>query len=319
LVNDILDYSKIEDGNIHFNERPIQLKEFFDEAKATNRFKADEKEKENEIVLDLDHKLPEIVLGDAIRLNQVLNNLISNALKFTNKGKITIQAKLNKETDNIWLIDFAVNDNGIGIKKEDQKSIFDKFSQVNAENNREKGGSGLGLTIIKRLLSLQGSEICLESEYGKGSRFFFTLGMKKASETDVINIKQSSMNKPILLSGIRVLLVEDVMFNVIVAKKMMENWGMIIDSAENGKIAIDKVLTNTYDVILMDLQMPTMDGLAASKEIRKLGTDVAIIALTASVSLDTKKQVMESGMNDYLTKPFNPKDLFAVIQKAVKR
>ncbi|MFT5886362.1 MAG: signal transduction histidine kinase, partial [Arcticibacterium sp.] len=117
LVNDILDYSKIEDGNIHFNERPIQLKEFFDEAKATNRFKADEKEKENEIVLDLDHKLPEIVLGDAIRLNQVLNNLVSNALKFTNKGKITIQAKLNKETDNIWLIDFAVNDNGIGIKK----------------------------------------------------------------------------------------------------------------------------------------------------------------------------------------------------------
>lgn len=319
LVNDILDYGKIEDGNIHFNERPIHLKELLNQTKVTNRFKANYKEKENEIELDLDERLPELVIGDAIRLNQVLNNLISNALKFTNKGKITVKVNLNKETEHMWLIDFAVSDNGIGIKKEDFKNIFEKFSQVDVENNRSHGGSGLGLGIIKRLLSLQGSEICLESEYGKGSRFFFTLGMKKASETDEINLKQSSMNKPILLSGIRVLLVEDVTFNVMVAKKMMESWGMIIDSAENGKIAIDKVLTNNYDVILMDLQMPIMDGLAASKEIRKLGNTVPIIALTAADSLDTKKEALEIGMNDYLTKPFNPKDLFAVIQKVVKR
>jgi signal transduction histidine kinase/CheY-like chemotaxis protein len=317
LVNDILDFSKIEDGKVHFNERPIHLKELLEEIKATNRFKANEKE--NQIVMDFDSKLPELVLGDAIRFNQVLNNLISNALKFTNKGEVTIEAKLNSQTDTHWKIDFAVIDNGIGIKKEDQANIFGRFSQVNSENNREHGGSGLGLTIIRRLLNLQDSEINVESEYGKGSRFYFTLAMKKASDTDKKEVKESSMNKSSMLAGVRVLLVEDVKFNVLVAKKMMQNWEIVIDLAENGKIALDKVLSNQYDVILMDLQMPIMDGLTASREIRKLGSNIPIIALTASVSVDAETRAMESGMNGYLTKPFNPKDLFSAIQKAVKR
>jgi CheY-like chemotaxis protein len=163
------------------------------------------------------------------------------------------------------------------------------------------------------------THVNVESEYGKGSRFYFTLAMKKASDTDKKEVKESSMNKSSMLAGVRVLLVEDVKFNVLVAKKMMQNWEIVIDLAENGKIALDKVLSNQYDVILMDLQMPIMDGLTASREIRKLGSNIPIIALTASVSVDAETRAMESGMNGYLTKPFNPKDLFSAIQKAVKR
>jgi signal transduction histidine kinase/CheY-like chemotaxis protein len=315
LVNDILDFSKIEEGKVHFNERPIHLRELLSELKATNSFTANENE--NEIVLDLDNNLPELVFGDAVRFNQVMNNLISNALKFTSKGKVIIQAKTNSETEDMCFIDFAVKDNGIGIKEEDHDKIFTRFSQVNSENNKQFGGSGLGLAIIKQLLNIQGTDIKLESILGKGSRFYFTLAMKKNKETDTKEVRVFGIDQPNSLAGIKVLLVEDVKFNVIVAKKMMQNWGIVIDLAENGKIAVDKVLDNTYDVILMDLQMPVMDGLEAAREIRKLGSQVPIIALTASVSLEAEKRVMDSGMNDYLTKPFNPKDLFAAIQNAV--
>jgi signal transduction histidine kinase len=315
LVNDILDFSKIEEGKVHFNERPIHLRELLSELKATNSFTANENE--NEIVLDLDNNLPELVFGDAVRFNQVMNNLISNALKFTSKGKVIIQAKTNSETEDMCFIDFAVKDNGIGIKEEDHDKIFTRFSQVNSENNKQFGGSGLGLAIIKQLLNIQGTDIKLESILGKGSRFYFTLAMKKNKETDTKEVRVFGIDQPDSLAGIKVLLVEDVKFNVIVAKKMMQNWGIVIDLAENGKIAVDKVLDNTYDVILMDLQMPVMDGLEAAREIRKLGSQVPIIALTASVSLEAEKRVMDSGMNDYLTKPFNPKDLFAAIQNAV--
>lgn len=314
LINDILDFSKIEDGMISFGLKPINIREITNDIRQTNKIKG--LERENRIRVLVDNQVPEIVLGDDTRLSQILNNLVSNALKFTNKGIVDIAIFFDSETDTEVNLTFEVKDTGVGIKQEMLEKIFERFTQANSEITREYGGSGLGLTIIRKLLNLQNSEIHVESEEGKGSKFWFNLSFKKQVITEntasplPVKAKEN-------LKGVRVLLVEDVKFNIVVAKKMMQNWEMTIEVAENGQIALDKLAENNFDVILMDLQMPVMDGFTATKNIRKRNISTPIIALTASVSSETQVEVIKCGMNDYLTKPFNPKDLFRAIQNLV--
>ena len=313
LINDVLDFSKMEEGKINFSERDIEIKAFLKNIRLGNRVRAEEKGNTLKVMLDDD--IPDFVKGDDLRLGQILNNLISNALKFTKNGTVTITASLHKKTSEFVELFFEVADTGIGIPEEKQKLIFERFTQANNNITREYGGSGLGLTIIKRLLLLQGSDVQLTSTVGKGSKFFFYLKFKnsdaKAKHLSEEHVVKSDLN------GISVLLVEDVEFNIFVAEMMLSNWNAKVDKAENGIVAIEKIKNNHYDLVLMDIQMPVMDGYTATEEIRKFNTIIPIIALTASLSIDIQEKATEVGMNGFITKPFNPNELFAIISKNV--
>ncbi len=313
LINDVLDFGKLEEGKIILAERDIHLKQFVKNLRAAHRFRAEERG--NSLKLMYDEDIPEYVIGDDVRLGQILNNLISNAIKFTKKGTINIEVLLNKIIDEEVYVDFAVIDTGIGISKDKQEMIFDRFTQANNNITREYGGSGLGLTIIKLLLQLQNSEIHLESEAGTGSKFFFTLRFGKSTTEHLAENKNQQINETPNLNNINILLVEDVEFNVMVAEKMLQNWNAKVVVACNGEVAVEKAKSKKYDIILMDLQMPVMDGYTATSLIRAFDTKTPIIALTASITMDIQGRAYEFGMNDCITKPFNPNDLFSIIRK----
>ncbi len=311
LINDVLDFTKLEEGKIIFAERDIELLHLLKNVKLAYRVKAEEKGNQIKIIYDDD--IPEFVKGDDIRLGQIINNLISNAIKFTKNGTITIRVALEEKTEKEVLIYFAVEDTGIGIPEEKQQMIFERFTQANANITREFGGSGLGLTIIRRLLKLQDSDIYVQSKHGVGSTFYFKLKFKKSSTVVKEEIVNNFDNQD--LKGLKVLLVEDVLFNVMVAEGMLQNWNATADVAENGKVAVEKVKENKYDVILMDIQMPIMDGYTATEEIRKFNIETPIIALTASLSIDIQDRATTAGMNGFVTKPFNPNDLFLALYR----
>lgn len=312
LINDVLDFSKLEEGKIIFAERNVNVLHFLKNIKMANQVKAEEKR--NRIKITYDDDIPEFLVCDDVRLGQILNNLISNAVKFTKDGTITIRVELvanNKQDVDLM---FSIEDTGIGIPKEKQHLVFERFTQANNNITREFGGSGLGLTIIRRLLQLQGSEIFLESEPGVGSKFYFTLKFKKSNSEIREEAKQSGTENKPDLSGKRILLVEDVEFNIMVAQRMLKNWNAEVDLAENGSIAVEKVRQENYDLILMDIQMPVMDGYTATRNIRTFNTTVPIIALTASViTTDIEAKAIQIGMDGCLSKPFNPNTLYTII------
>lgn len=313
LINDVLDFSKIEEGKVIFTERDIDIRLLVNNIKMANRIKAEEKGNMLKVMFDDD--IPAFIKGDDIRLMQVLNNLLSNAIKFTSKGRITIEVQLKEMDSSTITLHFAITDTGVGISKDKQQMIFERFTQENSNITREYGGSGLGLSIIKMLLNLQGSDIYVESELGKGSTFYFDLKFNRSFATKRED-KRLDDAKPDL-KGIKILLVEDVEFNVILAHKLLTNWNANVTIAENGKVAVDKAKSDDFDVILMDLQMPIMDGLTSAKEIRKFNTHTPIIAQTASTSNDIQEMVFSSGMNDYVSKPLNPRYLYPTILKYV--
>ena len=314
LINDILDFSKIEAGKVELEKVPFDLKQLISNIKKANQVKS--AEKENKINLFIDDDVPNVFIGDPLRMGQIISNLLSNAVKFTKKGSITIKLSLQKIVNNSAILDFSVTDTGIGIEENKQKLIFDKFTQADSETTREFGGTGLGLVITKKLLQMHNSEIYLSSEMGKGAKFYFTIQLDIGSE---INKKNTDTNYEFenedILTGVKVLLVEDYPMNIKVATKFLERWKIEIDVAENGKIALEKYEIGKYDLILMDIQMPVMDGYKAAEEIRKIDAHVPIIALTASATLNNHDKAFLVGMNDYVTKPFNPKELFQKIAK----
>ena len=229
LINDVLDFSKIEEGKITFSERDIEIRPFLKNLRLANTARADEKG--NSIKVMIDEEIPNCIKGDDLRLGQILNNLISNAIKFTKNGSITITTQLEKKTDTYIELLFEVADTGIGIPENKQELIFERFTQANNNITREFGGSGLGLTIIKRLLLLQGSEIQLSSAVGKGSKFSFILKFGLSDTNMVESIVEVSTKTN--LNGISILLVEDVEFNIFVAEMMLNNWNAKVDKAEN--------------------------------------------------------------------------------------
>jgi signal transduction histidine kinase/CheY-like chemotaxis protein len=310
LINDILDFGKIEEGKIVLAEKNTCLRQLAENIKTAYQIRASERG--NTINMIVDDALPPYILGDEVRLGQILHNLVSNAVKFTRNGVITLQVSLEKLLDDEAIVYFSVRDTGVGIEKDKQVLIFDRFTQANDDIAREYGGSGLGLAIVKRLAHLYNSYIYLNSEPGQGSTFFFTITFKKGKAE--IQPQQATSGKNDL-SGIKVLLVEDVEFNIMVAKKMITNWNGAVDIAENGAIAIDKILQSEYDIVLMDLQMPVMDGYDATLKIRNFNDVIPIIALTASASSDILQRTREFGMTDYLAKPFKPGELYEMICK----
>ena len=311
LINDILDINKIETGKLELEETDFDLRELATNLQASNIIKA--RENGTDIKLEIDDNLPEYLIGDPLRLGQVINNLLSNAAKFTRNGMITFKISVVNIHSDVAEIILAVEDTGVGIAENDIEKIFESFTQTSSSVTRKYGGTGLGLTICKQLLKIMGSEIKVTSELGKGSVFAFKLqlGVAKAHGSD----NTGTTNDDALLNGMNILLVEDLSFNVLFAKHLLNGWNAQIDVAENGEIAVEKLKHGSYDLVLMDLEMPVMDGYMATKAVRTFDQKTPIIALTASATIDIKERAIESGMQDYVSKPFNPKDLYAKLKK----
>ena len=310
LINDVLDYSKLDAGKIEFEMRDVNIRQLAENIIKTFESKA--VEKDIYLKLNFDDKIPNMIITDGLRLSQILTNLIGNAIKFTSKGGVTFS--LIKVTSSMKkvAVKFLVQDTGIGIPKDKQTAVFDSFSQASTSTTREFGGTGLGLAITKRILDLQNIKINLFSQESKGSRFYFTQTFE-ISEIQVLPSAAATEEK-VELAGKSILLVEDNPVNVMVAKRFLSKWKVNVDVAENGREAIEKTASCKYDLILMDLQMPVMDGYDASSELRKQGLKTPIVALTASVMLDVGDKVFSCGMNDYITKPFDPDDLYNKIK-----
>ncbi len=314
LINDILDFSKIEAGKIEFEKADFNIKYLINSINQSLAYRA--QEKGIRILSDLDDQLPEMVVGDPTRLSQILNNLVSNAVKFTEQGEVRVEAKVVNQSLETITIHFAVIDTGIGISQDELIKIFDSFSQASSDTTRKFGGTGLGLAITKRLLDLQKSKIEVESTPGKGANFFFDLGFGISSRQTEKEVKSNiDQIVPDNLKETHILLAEDNPMNVLVARKFLLKWDVILDVANNGKIAVEKALACDYDLVLMDLEMPVMDGYQAATEIKKKKPDLPIIALTASATTDVQEKVFQIGMKHFITKPFNPNDLYNSILK----
>jgi signal transduction histidine kinase/CheY-like chemotaxis protein len=309
LVNDILDYSKIEAGKVEFEEVDTNLYDLMERLRLIYDAKA---VADNlELTLDIENDVPQYVVCDPTRITQVLSNLVGNGLKFTHQGTVKMRLSVKELNKADATILFEVMDTGIGIDKEKQAMIFETFSQAASSTTRNYGGTGLGLSITKRLLELQGTELHLESTPGEGSNFYFYLTLKLAEGEENSRAKEKPWGEWDRLAGKRILLVEDNPVNIVVAKKFLERWQVDVEVVMSGEEAME--ITIDHDLILMDLQLPDMDGYAISKKLRELGITIPILAFTASALLNVREKISESGMNDYIMKPFDPADLYRKI------
>jgi len=311
LINDILDLSKIESGKIEFEQTEFSVREIITSIEKS--LGVISKEKGITILTEVDKNVPEAVKGDQIRLNQILTNLVNNAIKFTEKGhvKITVE-NISSKLDTINLR-FKVQDTGIGISPEQSAKIFERFSQAHQNTTRLYGGTGLGLAITKQLVELQNGKIWVESQVDKGSTFYFELSYMKGKANKKTTSNETDLQAK-KLQGLHVLLVEDNPMNHLVAQQFLNKWGVSMKIAETGEEALERILDQSFDMVLMDLNMPGIDGFDTSIRIRSMGEDyfkkIPIIALTASAFSEVKKKVFEHGMNDHVSKPFDPTELY---------
>ncbi|MCP4679398.1 MAG: response regulator, partial [Deltaproteobacteria bacterium] len=332
LINDILDFSKIEAGKLEMETIDFDLRSLLDGFAEMIVIKA--REKGLEFLCSAAPEVPVLLRGDPGRLRQVLINLAGNAIKFTSEGKITVRVILESETAEDAVMRFSVYDTGIGIPADRQEALFQQFTQVDASTTREYGGTGLGLAISKRLAEALGGEIGVESEEGKGAEFWFTARFIKQSESErdtrpaglsrktyqTTPVETHHSNLENRQRAIRVLLAEDNIINQEVALGILEDMGLLVDTADNGIEAIKALETVHYDLVFMDCQMPEMDGYQATAKIRNpqsevLNNDIPIIAMTANAMRGDREKCLEAGMNDYLAKPVTPEELEAVVDE----
>jgi signal transduction histidine kinase len=322
ILNDILDFSKMESGNISLENMPFNLKAMVETLADDLQPKA--RAKSIRMNCYTDQKIPDVILGDPKRLNQILLNLLSNAVKFTDRGEVGIAVYLMANHQHHIELEFSVKDTGIGIAEEHQEKIFERFEQAATGTERKFGGTGLGLSIVKQLVELQGGKVFVNSTPGRGSEFHFRLTLLKVktggSQNDVDTYEP--MNEPFKdYQGPRILVVDDNPMNRLLVIKILKKKGYEADWAENGKVCIDKFDLYPYDLILMDLQMPEMDGYEATSQIRnrKDGREnVPIIAMTAHALDGEKEKCMALGMDEFIPKPFNPDELYQKIDKLLK-
>jgi len=310
LINDLLDFSKIKAGKIVFEKSDFELREFIQNI--CNSYKLQLDSSKVNVTLDFDDDLPEEVYGDSKRLTQILNNLLSNAQKFTEKGEIEISVKLNRiKNHKIW-IDFIVRDTGIGISKKKIKAIFEPFEQGELDTAKNYGGTGLGLTIVKQLVELQNGHIKVRSKSGEGSTFQCTLPFERfheQTESKHQRLEESSLIKS--MESMNILYADDVNSNLFLMKGYADLWKFNLNTADNGQDTLTLFKENSYDVILLDLQMPVINGFDIAREMREIersiGVYTPILAVTGDITDATVKKIYEAGMDDYLSKPVNPK------------
>lgn len=316
FINDILQINKIDAEKVEPLNMDFKLKKVLTDV--INSLQQTAKESKTKIVLDYDQSIPRQLLGDPLKLSQIFMNLVGNALKFTKNGQVDVIAKLlSKDEDDVKLY-FEVKDNGIGISEDQQKHIFDSFEQGSIQINREYGGTGLGLTIVKSLLGLFNSKIELKSQLDRGSSFFFELDLK-CEDKAVADIPFEVTPQEFDFKGLRILIVEDNKINQVITKKMLTKKEVDCDIANNGNEAIDMAKANTYDAILMDIHMPGISGEEATRQIRKFDKEIPIIALTAISLDDSLESFYEAGCNDVVTKPFKPEVFYQKIGENVFR
>ena len=318
IINDILDFSKIEAGKITFERIDFSLDALLDGLRETFRFRKEEKNLRFIVEKTLD--VPQWIVGDRVKLIQMLINLVGNAFKFTSQGEIRVLVTLSGQGDDDLCLQFSVKDTGVGISPSHHDRIFQSFTQSEKDTVRKYGGTGLGLSITRQLIELQGGCIFLESDLNQGANFYFQLSFGRGrAPVDLDDNKSIMVNS--LLQGRRVLLAEDNKINQFVATKFLTGWGLDVDIANTGQEAVDMVADGAYDLVLMDLQMPVMGGVAATEIIRQREEErgghgyLPIIALTASAFEEIQQEAIQAGMDDFTTKPIQQKALYARIEK----
>ncbi len=316
IINDILDFSKIEAGKLTFEDFHFRIREISDAALRTFDFKFEEKGVGFKININND-TLDTVIVSDLLRINQVVLNFVSNALKFTLHGEVVLSAKISHYDNENWL-EINVSDTGIGIEKEKQWTLFESFNQVNIDVTRKFGGSGLGLFICEKIVHLQGGEIFFSSELGEGSNFGFKVPVKIGN---VENLEKCESKDVTIFDkeDLDILIAEDNPINLVYITGVLERYNFSFKTVTNGQEAIDELKEKTeYDVVFMDLQMPELDGYEATKIIRNdLKLELPIIALTANAFPEDKRRVKKAGMNGFISKPFEPKDLFNELKRVL--
>jgi len=316
LINDILDLAKVDAGKMTFEQEPFELASSI--SAMLHLFDTKIQEKNLELVKEYDQKIPRILLGDPVRLNQIILNLVSNAVKFTLRGKIIVSLRLLKQDAVSVYIELAVRDTGIGIPENKMATIFENFQQANSGTSRLYGGTGLGLAIVKQLVEMQGGSISVKSDVDEGSRFSVKLTFQKTQVEAKKEMREVELCHPI--KNITVLVAEDIALNQLLMRTLLDDFGFGYDIAGNGKMAIEKLQTKAYDIILMDLQMPEMNGFEATEYIRnKMNCKIPIIALTADVTTVDLAKCKSVGMDDYISKPVDERLLYDKIVGLVQK
>jgi len=316
LINDILDLAKVDAGKMIFEKIPFKMETSI--SAMLHLFETKILEKNLKLVVDYDKAIPEVLVGDPVRLHQIILNLVSNAVKFTAKGKIYASVRLLSNNDDNASVQFSIKDTGIGIAEEKIGRIFENFQQASSGTSRLYGGTGLGLAIVKQLVESQGGTIQVTSKINAGSTFSFILNFQKTNEKAADEIIDEEFDEEI--KNLKVLVVEDIPLNQLLMKTLLDDFGFERDIADNGRIAIEKLRSKAYDIILMDLQMPEMNGFEATDYIRNtMHSDIPIIALTADVTTVDLDKCKYVGMNDYIAKPVDERILYSKIVGLVKK
>lgn len=323
LINDILDLAKVNAGKMTFEQSPFNLSDSI--SSTLHLFEAKINEKQLELIKEYDNNIPKFLIGDALRLRQIILNLAGNAIKFTSEGKIILSVRVLKEDAEKITIKFELTDTGIGIDENKLENIFNNFEQAHINTSNSYGGTGLGLAIVKQLVERQGGTVFVNSRIGKGSTFGFILSFDKINSNDEVEtgtaLESFSYRTFVetLKENIKVLVVEDLPLNQLLIKIILSDFGFDLDIADNGKIAVEKLSQNKYDIVLMDLQMPVMNGFETTLYIRnQLNSQIPIIALTADVTSVDVEKCKTVGMNDYISKPIDEKLLYKKMIKYLK-
>ncbi|WP_299438179.1 response regulator [uncultured Aquimarina sp.] len=317
LINNILDLNKLEANKVEVENTSFNLQKRINDVLIALGKSA--KDRNNKLHYEFDKDIPGKLKGDPLKISQILINLIGNSIKFTQNGDIWIKVKMINHIENKVFLNFEIKDNGVGISDKKQLSIFENFTQGSVQINRKFGGTGLGLSIVKNLLSLMDSEIKLESELGQGSRFHFDL--KFDVFEDIVSNYQEEAKKIdySIMVDKKVLVVEDNKINQLITRKILEKNKMICDVADNGDIAVNKTKNGDFDLILMDIHMPGISGIEATRQIREFNTEIPIVALTAVTLDDNLDEFYNNGFNDIIPKPYKTEEFFTKLHKALSK
>lgn len=315
LINDLLDLNKLEVGKMEVDHTQLNIRKLVDSIKGM--FGVSATQKGIDLLLEFDYSIPSALIGDETKLNQAITNLVSNAIKFTRNGYVKINVSLVESKVDASTILFSVSDTGIGIPADKQQTIFESFAQASTDTNRKYGGTGLGLSISKKLVEVMGGKLQVRSEKHKGSEFSFSLTFRHDYLPNVQAEKKEQVEN-VLFKGKRILIADDNAVNIFVLKQFLTKWGVDVVEAENGWIALQKMQEESFDLVLMDVQMPVKDGIEATIDIRNSGKPwsvIPIIAITASHESEVRIKIKECGMNDFIIKPFIPADLVEKLSK----
>ncbi len=315
LINNILDLNRLEANKVELENTSFNLKKRINDVLIALGKSA--KDRNNKLFYEFNDSIPPKLKGDPLKISQILINLIGNSIKFTQNGNIWIRVNLVSQTENNVVLNFEIEDDGVGISEKKQMSIFENFTQGSVQINRKFGGTGLGLSIVKNLLSLMKSEIRLESELGKGSKFLFDLGFEIFEDQKTDYVEEAKKIDFNVMANKHILVVEDNKINQLITRKILEKNNITCDVADNGDIAVSKVKEHNFDLILMDIHMPGISGIEATKQIRTFDATIPIIALTAVTLDDNLDEFYNNGFNDIIPKPYKTEEFFSKLHKAL--